>query len=44
MMATPARLNQEIVAARQMLDRAKERFGCNRRVCLPTKAMAQESF
>jgi Transposase DDE domain len=26
-MATPARLSQEIVAARQMLERAKERFG-----------------
>ena len=25
--ATPARLSQEIVAARQMLERAKERFG-----------------
>ncbi len=26
-MATPARLSQEIIAARQMLERAKERFG-----------------
>ncbi len=38
-MATPARLSQEIVAARQMLERAKERFGLQ-----PVSVTADKSY
>ena len=38
-MATPARLSQEIMAARQMLDRAKERFGLQ-----PVSVSADKSY
>ena len=38
-MATPARLSQEIVAAREMLDRAKERFGLQ-----PASVTADKSY
>lgn len=38
-MATPARLSQEIVAARQMLNRAKERFGLQ-----PVSLAADKSY
>jgi transposase len=38
-MATPARLSQEIIAARQMLDRAKERFGLQ-----PVSLAADKSY
>ena len=38
-MATPARLSQEIVAARQMLERAKERFGLQ-----PVSITADKSY
>jgi hypothetical protein len=38
-MATPARLSQEIIAARQMLDRAKERFGLQ-----PVSLAADQSY
>ncbi len=38
-MATPARLSQEIIAARQMLERAKERFGLQ-----PVSATADKSY
>ena len=38
-MATPARLSQEIIAARQMLERAKERFGLQ-----PVSVTADKSY
>ncbi|MDQ2840094.1 MAG: IS1182 family transposase [Acidobacteriota bacterium] len=38
-LATPARLSQEIIAARQMLERAKERFGLQ-----PTSVTADKSY
>ncbi len=38
-MATPARLSQEIIAARQMLERTKERFGLQ-----PASVTADKSY
>lgn len=38
-MATPARLSQEIIAARQMLERAREHFGLQ-----PTSVTADKSY
>lgn len=37
--ATPARLSQEIIAAQQMLERAKERFGLQPLASLLTRAI-----
>ena len=42
-MATPARLSQEIVAARQMLKEQKSASDCNRSASLPTRAIARVS-
>src|SRR5579863_6578115 len=43
-MATPARLNQEIIAARHMLERVKERFGLQPESVAADKSYGTASF